>query len=467
MVIFSHRYLFHRLSYILFFILLFTFFLGTLNAQDKFYTYYDRGLKYMQQQDWERAITEFKSAASLEFEDKVSKRTYGTHFIKYFPHQQMGIAYYYLGESSLAKKELDLSLAYYRTPEAEQYYQKVFGASDLPAEVVATRPPGAGVTDEKIVVLNKPSKIEKPKVEENPKEMKPEVSKLPKSESKPINTDEQKELKKQQADLDRQKADLEKQKKSLADQRQRINASEKLPAGALTYDPSKVTQAGSRLAVAVMPFTMNGEGQNITNSLTEKLITQFVNLRRFRVIERNAMDKIMNEQTLGMSGVVDENTAARVGKLVGADMIILGSITYSTGFVKVTARCIDTETAETIVAKDASTQNTEMSNVDHLVENVAIMIYNALPLVEGGIINTEDDQVYLDIGSAHGLRKGTKLIVFREGEVIKHPKTGEVIGKKVTKMGEISVAEVQEKMAIAKILNKEGTIQIGDKVVVK
>jgi len=73
----------------------------------------------------------------------------------------------------------------------------------------------------------------------------------------------------------------------------------------------------------------------------------------------------------------------------------------------------------------------------------------------------------LDIGSAHGLMKGTKCIVFREGEVIKHPTTGQILGKKVTKLGEISVVEVQEKMAIAKVLNKEGTIQTGDKIVVK
>lgn len=462
---FSDKYLVRKFLFLLISMILFTCLATSIYAQDKFYTYYERGLKYMQQQDWERAITEFKSAASLEFEDKISKRTYGTHFIQYLPHQQMGIAFYNLGEYSIAKRELALSLAYYRTNETEKHYQKVANASDLPPETtvvkenVATNnfPPKA----EKTKQVVKTKQVEKPKVEEKLKPTKPEVV------QKPVESAEQKEIRLQKEELDRQKADFEKQKKNYAEQKQRISSSEKLPAGALTYDPSKVTQVGSRLSVAVLPFTMNGEGQNISSSVTEKLITQLVNLRRFRVIERNAMDKIMNEQTLGMTGVVDENTAAKVGKLVGADIIILGSITYSPGFVKVTARCIDTETAETIVAKDASTQNNDLRNVDHLVENVAIMIYNALPLVEGDIINTDGDQVYLDIGSAHGLMKGTKCIVFREGEVIKHPTTGQILGKKVTKLGEISVVEVQEKMAIAKVLNKEGTIQTGDKIVVK
>ena len=69
-----------------------------LHGLEKFYQYYDKGLEYMEKGDWLRAIEEFKSAASLEFEDAKKMRTYGTRFIKYFPHREMGIAYYQLGE---------------------------------------------------------------------------------------------------------------------------------------------------------------------------------------------------------------------------------------------------------------------------------------------------------------------------------------------------------------------------------
>jgi len=46
-----------------------------LNALEKFYNYYDNGLEYMEKGDWLRAIEEFKSASSLEFEDAKKKRT--------------------------------------------------------------------------------------------------------------------------------------------------------------------------------------------------------------------------------------------------------------------------------------------------------------------------------------------------------------------------------------------------------
>ena len=108
-----------------------------------------------------------------------------------------------------------------------------------------------------------------------------------------------------------------------------------------------------------------------------------------------------------------------------------------------------------------------MSNLEFLVENIAIMIYNALPLVEGYIVNTEENVIYLDIGSNVGVRKGTKCVAFREGDEIIHPITKEVLGTKVTLLGELIVTQVHEKMSVAKILAKEGSIKIGDKVVIK
>ena len=56
-------------------------------SQTKFYNYYSSGLDFLDKRDWVRAIGEFQSAISLEFEDAGRKRTYGTHFIEYYPHR--------------------------------------------------------------------------------------------------------------------------------------------------------------------------------------------------------------------------------------------------------------------------------------------------------------------------------------------------------------------------------------------
>jgi curli biogenesis system outer membrane secretion channel CsgG len=64
-------------------------------------------------------------------------------------------------------------------------------------------------------------------------------------------------------------------------------------------------------------------GKGITDMLVEKLVNGGV----FSVIERQALDTILNEQNLSNSDRFDSNSAAKIGRLLGVDAIITGSIT--------------------------------------------------------------------------------------------------------------------------------------------
>ncbi|HCV42900.1 MAG TPA: hypothetical protein DGH68_05415 [Bacteroidetes bacterium] len=242
-----------------------------------------------------------------------------------------------------------------------------------------------------------------------------------------------------------------------------------LPVGALTYDPSRVTQVGSRLALAVLPFQGKDEAAKLIDPSTDKMITQLVNLRRFKVIERGVLDEVLKEQRLQASGIVDEQAAVKVGRVAGADAIVLGTISLFGTTTTVSARVIDTETSETIVAKSEHADRTDYESVGKLVETVAIMIYNSLPLVEGYVVSKDKNAMYVDIGNEKGIRKGSKCVAYREGEKILHPKSGEVLGKRVTKLGELQVVEVQEKVAEVNVVGKEPgqEIEVGDRIVVK
>ena len=52
----------------------------------------------------------------------------------------------------------------------------------------------------------------------------------------------------------------------------------------------------------------------------------FPQRRYFTVVERTDLDKITAQQAISLSGAVDEATAARVGKLVGAEGVIMGVV---------------------------------------------------------------------------------------------------------------------------------------------
>jgi TolB-like protein len=376
-------------------------------AQVKFYNYYRDGLEFMEKRDWQRAMQEFRSAISLEFEDAVRKRTYGTRFIEYYPHREMGICFYQLGEKESAKKELELSTAYYSSERANEYLDLLRG----------THPP--------------PVAVDKPV--------------LPPSGTR------------------REEDSRESAERSRLEPGQLST----LPVGALTYDPMRVTQVGSRLAIGVLPIEAKGDLAGYASALTEKMVTQLVNLRRFKVIERAALDKVLEEQQLQLSGVVEEATAIKVGRVAGADAIVLTNVLETSTGGKVNARVIDTETGETIVARSEQVSGSDVDEYEKAVDNLAITIYNELPIVEGYIVSGEQDEFYADIGSLKGIRKGSKCVVFRDGKEIKHPTTGEVLGKQVTKLGELVVVQVQQKLSQVRVVEKEQDIKIGDKIVVK
>ncbi len=411
-------------------------------SQTKFYNYYSAGLDFLDKRDWVRAIGEFQSAVSLEFEDTGRKRTYGTHFIEYYPHREMGYAYYQLDEYTNAKKELELSYAYDATDRAEQYLKKIDPKADPQ------------------LVLKRAAEAREHKQKEEERLRQQERDK---AESERQNI----ALEQSRRDAVRRAQEQADAVKSAAKEDAHSVSGSSLRHVQPSYDPASVTQVGSRLSVAVVPFEAKGEGKQFADAVTETMITKLVNLRRFKVIERSAIDKVMKEQKFQTSGIVDDKTAVKLGKVAGADAIIVGSILLTTGTGKFSARVIDVETSETIVAEEAPIEKPIMEVVEQVVENVATMIYNDLPLAEGIIVKIDADEMYINIGLTQGVRKGTKCVVFREGAPIQHPVTGEVLGRKVTRLGELLVIQVQDKIASIKTLETEQTLSVGDKVVIK
>src|SRR5437763_6056009 len=152
-----------------------------------------------------------------------------------------------------------------------------------------------------------------------------------------------------------------------------------------------VSPAQQKKRVAVMNFdyatvqsgvqAIFGANQDIGKGIADLLVDKLVNDGTYSVIERKMLDKIVAEQNLSNSDRFDSNSAAKIGKLLGVDAIIVGSITQfgrddkktnigggalggvtgrfgvggvrrtkSTAVVQITARMIDTTTAEILAS---------------------------------------------------------------------------------------------------------------------
>jgi curli biogenesis system outer membrane secretion channel CsgG len=110
-----------------------------------------------------------------------------------------------------------------------------------------------------------------------------------------------------------------------------------LAAIAPAQDAASAAPAAPRKRVAVMNFDYGtvrsysqaifGSDQDIGKGISDMLVTRLVQDGKYSVIERNALDKILTEQNFSNSDRADSTTAAKIGRILGVDAIIIGSIT--------------------------------------------------------------------------------------------------------------------------------------------
>jgi curli biogenesis system outer membrane secretion channel CsgG len=116
---------------------------------------------------------------------------------------------------------------------------------------------------------------------------------------------------------------------------------------ALTFVGAGPVDAAEATTVAVLDFDTSGApalGKDGGVMAGELLAAALSTRARIRLVERAALRRAMEEQTLGRAGVVDPATAARVQRLVGAQVLVTGRVFAASNRLVVTARAIGTET---------------------------------------------------------------------------------------------------------------------------
>jgi TolB-like protein len=211
----------------------------------------------------------------------------------------------------------------------------------------------------------------------------------------------------------------------------------------------------TKTKIAVLDFQMQGEeqeNQDMGSIVAEWFITAMVKEGRFDVIERRLLQKILSEQQLVMTGVVDETSATQIGKLLGVKVIISGSVMKVRDMLEVNARIIDVENASIIAAE--SVKSSTASRLQDLIVEMSAKIIRNFPL-EGYVVDRDGKKVTLDLGSRSGVKPGMEFVVYREGEVIKHPKTGEVLDVERIHTGRVRIQSVLGKISEGEVLDEE------------
>lgn len=232
----------------------------------------------------------------------------------------------------------------------------------------------------------------------------------------------------------------------------------------------KVHQVGARMSLAILPFVEKGEASPATATLYDNLTSAFFDLNRFNIVTRGEeLEAVLRELKLSKTDLVDKGAAVRVGKLVAAEGILMGTVHETRNSVEIYARLVNTETSSVLEAKDVYGQDKSLSQLRHLTGGLALKFKHSLPLLEGLVLKVTGKSIYADFGSIQNIKKEMKFIVFREGEAIVHPVTGRILGKDVIELGLAVVINVFEDMSVGELLAQfdPGKIKAKDLIITK
>lgn len=106
-------------------------------------------------------------------------------------------------------------------------------------------------------------------------------------------------------------------------------------AAVLLFASFSLAQAKKRVAVLNFDYgtvqtaveALFGMNQDVGKGISDMLVNQLVNSGNYVVVERSAIDKVLAEQNFSNSYRADPATAAKIGRLLGVNDIIVGSIT--------------------------------------------------------------------------------------------------------------------------------------------
>jgi curli biogenesis system outer membrane secretion channel CsgG len=268
-------------------------------------------------------------------------------------------------------------------------------------------------------------------------------------------------------------------------------------------------EAQAKPRLAVLGFENNTTsrlfGDGLGHAASDELTTQLVKTGEFTVLERQQIQSILDEQHAGASGAIDPATAAAVGKLLGAQLVVLGSITQfsidqkSGGIGRLSAsyaeaesmldvRIVDVNTGAILAVAEGQGKkrfggaqykdiNLERSfdagvaqealrpAVESAVERILgereklAAVGSAGPNMQ--VVGVRDGAIYVDRGENGGLKVGQKLVVHRVIDTIRDA-GGNILDEVTDRVGVIEVTRVLSQSAICKVV--EGEALEGDRV---
>ncbi len=280
-------------------------------------------------------------------------------------------------------------------------------------------------------------------------------------------------------------------------------------------------------------YSIFGTDVDVGKGIADLLVDRLVKGGQYSVIERKALDKVLAEQNFSNSDRADPSSAARLGRVLGVDAIIIGSVTQfgrddkttsvgggalggigrkygiggiskreSKAVVQISARLINTETAEVLAVASGKGESTrsgasllgagggsgtaaggayDMTSSQfastilgeavnqavtavgqQLEQNVGRVTARKVE-IDGLVADVNGSTLILNVGTKAGVKVGDKLTVRRTGREVRDPATGRVLRRIEDTLGEVTITEADEGSSVGTFSGKSSP-KVGDRV---
>ena len=263
-------------------------------------------------------------------------------------------------------------------------------------------------------------------------------------------------------------------------------------------------QSTDKVRIAVMNFENNSTwsywGDNLGKAAADELVTQLFRSGSYSIIERAQLDALLAEQDLGASGAVNSSTAAKIGQLLGVQLVLTGSITQfsiertSGGFRGFGAsvsraesvldvRLVDTSTGEILLAESGEGRKTfgggsflgvggarqfdagvaqealrpAIEQVSEKIASQAGRFASLKPVAPPAqIVGSRDGSIYINQGENYGVQVGQRFQVVRVVDELRDA-NGNVLDRITDNVGVLEVTSVLSQSAICSIVEGDAT----------
>ena len=244
-----------------------------------------------------------------------------------------------------------------------------------------------------------------------------------------------------------------------------------------------------------MEFDLKQELNRIIESLDSQLIDRVNATRKFDVLSRSDLADVMKEQDLGASGNVDAKTAAKAGKLSGAKYLLVCTVDDFQDYIEkaafegtgqtatkrvfrfsIVGKLYDSTSGKLLESANFQTGNNEFKQIQmersysvksgELSDEMMVAIARSMAekianhivdvVFPAKILIKRDTIVTINRGEGGGMVEGDVFNVFAQGEELKDPDTGEVLGREEVKVGKVKITQVGAKTTQAEILEDTG-----------